>query len=157
MNIFLPFSILTVVFFIGCGQPQPANVKCSERPWMFNPNQNSKIGAVGSSMRTYSGSNNSQRTLAITRALDELSLQQGVKVTLSVDKRDTVVNDKATTSMDTKAKYSTDNRITAHIEDACKDRSSGEFFCLDATRLIYIESILDFYVNLIIFHLHSNQ
>jgi len=128
MRAYLTLSILAIFLLSGCGQPKPTQVKCIDRSWQMNPNVNGTIGAVGSAGRTYSGTNNSQRKLAITRALDELSLQRGVKVELSIDKRDTVVNDKATTSMDTKANYKSNNKITAHIEDACKDNSSGEFF-----------------------------
>jgi len=128
MRIYLALSIISIFLLGGCGQPEPTQVRCVNRSWQMNPNANGNIGAVGSSMRTYSGGNNDQRKLAITRALDELSLQQGVKVELSIDKRDTVVNDKATTSMDTKANYKANNKVTAHIEDACKDNSSGEFF-----------------------------
>jgi len=122
-------SFLTLVLFSGCGStPQPVSIKCEDKPWMFNPNSNGKIGAVGSSMRTYSGTNNSQRTLAITRALDELSLQKGVKVSLTMNKTETLKNNKSTTTLDSKSTYSTNNKITAHIQDACKSNSSGEFF-----------------------------
>lgn len=125
----LTLSFLALVLITGCGStPQPASVKCEDRIWMLNPNHNGKIGSVGSSMRTYSGSNNSQRTLAITRALDELSLQQGVKVTLNIKKTESVRNDKSTTTLDSKSTYSSNNKITAHIADACKSNSSGEFF-----------------------------
>ncbi len=128
MRIYFILSIISLFLLSGCGEPQPTKVRCIDRSWQMNPNANGKIGAVGSSMRTYSGRNNDQRKLAITRALDELSLQQGVKVQLSINKRDRVVNDKATTSIDTKANYNANNKVTAHIEDACKDNSSGEFF-----------------------------
>ena len=128
MKYILTLSLFSFLFLTGCGQPQPVNVKCENRPWMFNPNSNGNIGAVGSSARTYSGTPNSQRKLAITRALDELSLQQGVKVELNMEKTDVVKNDKADTTLKTKAKYSANNKVTAHIEDACKVNSSGEFF-----------------------------
>ena len=128
MRRYLALSIISIILLSGCGEPQPTQVKCVNRPWQMNPNDHGKIGAVGSSMRTYSGRTNDQRKNAITRALDELSLQQGVKVELNIDKRDKVVNDKATTSIDTKANYKTNNKVTAHIEDACRDNSSGEFF-----------------------------
>ena len=129
MKYTLLITILIAFSLSGCGSSEPKPpVKCEKRAWMVNPNQDGKTGAVGSSMRTYSGSNNSQRKLAITRALDELSLQQGVKVNLNIDKRDLVTNNKSSTSMDTKASYSASNKVTAHIVDACKSNSSGEFF-----------------------------
>jgi len=129
MKKILTLSFLALVFITGCGStPQPTSVKCEDKSWMLNPNSNGKIGSVGSSMRTYSGTNNSQRKLAITRALDELSLQKGVKVTLNMNKTETVKNDKSTITLDSKSTYSTNNKITAHIQDACKVNSSGEFF-----------------------------
>ena len=41
-------------------------------------------------------------------------------VDLNIDKRDVVSNNTSKTSMDTKASYSASNKVTAHIEDACK-------------------------------------
>ena len=130
MKNFLTLSfLLSLMFFSGCGStPNPTSTKCEDKAWMLNPNSNGKVGAVGSSMRTYDQKTNSQRKLAITRALDELSLQQGVKVTLNMDKTETVKNDQSTTTLDSKSTYSTNTKVTAHIEEACKNKSSGEFF-----------------------------
>ena len=129
MKYFLTLSFLSLIFFSGCGStPNPTSTKCEDKAWMLNPNSNGKVGAVGSSMRTYDQKTNSQRKLAITRALDELSLQQGVKVTLNMDKTETVKNDKSTTTLDSKSTYSTNTKVTAHIQEACKNNSSGEFY-----------------------------
>jgi len=129
MNYFLTLSFLLLIFFSGCGStPQPLPIKCEDKAWMLNPNSNGKLGAVGSAMRTYDQKTSSQRKLAITRALDELSLQKGVKVSLNINKQDIVKNDKSTTTLESKSTYTTNNKITAHIEDACKDKFSGEFF-----------------------------
>ena len=129
MKYFLTLSFLSLLFFTGCGvDPQPVSAKCEDRAWMLNPNINGNLGSVGSAMRTYDQKTSSQRKLAITRALDELSLQKGVKITLNIDKRDTVTNDRSNTSIDTKASYSTNNSVTAHIQDVCKDKLSGELF-----------------------------
>lgn len=128
MKYFLTLSFM-LLFFSGCGStPNPSTTKCEDKAWMLNPNSNGKLGAVGSSMRTYDQKMNSQRKLAITRALDELSLQKGVKVNLNLNKQELVKNEKSTTTLESKSTYSTNNKITAHIEDACKDNSSGEFF-----------------------------
>ena len=94
---------------------------------MLNPNKDGVVGAVGISARTYSGTINSQRKLAITRALDELSLQQGVKVKLRIDKKDVVSNGRSNASIKSNASYRVNNRVTAHIEDACIIESTGEF------------------------------
>ncbi|HIP54865.1 MAG TPA: hypothetical protein EYH11_05280 [Sulfurimonas autotrophica] len=121
-------AVVIAVLFFGCGGSslQP-NGKCKEREWMLNPNKDGVIGAVGISARTYSGTINSQRKLAIMRALDELSLQQGVKVKLRIDKKDVVTNGRSNTSIKSNASYKVNNRVTAHIEDACIIESSGEF------------------------------
>jgi hypothetical protein len=95
---------------------------------MLNPNQDGKLGAVGSAMRTYDQKASSQRKLAITRALDELSLQRGVKVNLSMTKQESVANDRSHTTVDSKSTYSSDTKVTAHIKDACKDKFSNELF-----------------------------
>ena len=129
MKYFLTLSFLSLIFFSGCGQqPRPISEKCEDRAWMLNPNSNGNIGAVGSAMRTYDQKTNSQRKLAITRALDELSLQKGVKVSLSMNKQEIVKNERSTTTLESKSTYNTNNKITAHIEDACKNKTSGEFF-----------------------------
>ena len=128
MKHFLTLSFLLLVFFTGCGEDPHPSLKCEDRAWMLNPNYNGNLGAVGSAMITYDQKFSSQRKLAITRALDELSLQKGVKIKLNIQKRDTVINQRSNTSVDTKASYSTNNSITAHIEDTCKDKLSGEFF-----------------------------
>lgn len=129
MKYLLTLSLLSLMFFSGCGQqPHPKSAECEDKAWMLNPNSNGKIGAVGSAMRTYDQKTNSQRKLAITRALDELSLQKGVKVSLNMNKQETVKNERSTTTLESKSTYNTNNKITAHIEDACISKSSGEFF-----------------------------
>lgn len=128
MKFFL-YSLTTVLVLTGCMGSQPVKqIKCQDRPWMLNPNLNGKIGALGSAMRTYDQKLSSQRKLAITRALDELSLQQGVDVSLSMKKRDLVANERSHTTVDTKSSYSANSKVTAHIEDACVNKSTGEFF-----------------------------
>jgi hypothetical protein len=109
-------------------QPENEPLKCKERPWMLNPNINGKLGAVGSAMQTYDQKTSTQRKLAITRALDELSLQQGVDVTLSMQKNELVENERATTKIDSASSYETKTSVSAHIQDACKDNYTGEFF-----------------------------
>ena len=128
------FSFLLALFFSGCVQPLPEDPKDVQPAWVLNPSLNGKTGAIGTANRHYKGLA-FQRELAIIRGLDELALQQGVKISLSIEKRDKVVNDSATVSMDTKGSYSTNTEnITAHIEDVWKDPISDE---------IYIWLILD--------------
>jgi len=124
------------LIFVGCdSQPTPSQMhksvdtKDSSAPyWILNPNQNGKIGAVGSAMRTYDQKLSSQRKLAITRALDELSLQKGVKVSMRLLKEDIYQNNRGSSTMDVNASYNTNNSISAHIQAIYKDKLSGELF-----------------------------
>lgn len=121
-------SIVVLLVLAGCNS-QPAPTKASGAPsWITNPNQNNKIGAVGSSMRTYDQKRSTQRKLAISRALDELSLQRGVKVEMSMTKEESYQNGSGNTQMEIEASYAANTEITAHIEDIYEDKISGELF-----------------------------
>jgi len=123
------FSSLLVILFIfaGCNS-QPAPKTTTVPSWILNPNQDGKNGAVGSSMRTYDQKTSTQRKLAITRALDELSLQQGVKVEMSLKKQENYKNGSGNTQMNVDASYKANSKITAHIEEVYQDKISGELF-----------------------------
>ncbi|MCK9491980.1 MAG: hypothetical protein M0Q24_07810 [Sulfurimonas sp.] len=123
------FSSIFVLFILAGCISQPAPTRANITPsWIINPNQNDKIGAVGSSMITYDQKRSTQRKLAITRALDELSLQRGVKVQMKLTKEESYKNGSGTTSIKEKANYSANTEITAHIEDVYEDKISGELF-----------------------------
>ena len=127
MKIFL-YTILLLAIS-GCAISQPEQkLKCKDRPWILNPNMNGKIGAVGTAMPTYDQKTSTQRKLAITRALDELSLQRGVDVTLNMQKTEISTNQKSQTTINSDSSYKTHTSVTAHIEDACKDNYTNEFF-----------------------------
>ncbi len=125
MKLFLA-SIAFLVFLTGCTQPEVES-KYDRPSWIMKPNQNGKIGAVGSAYIHHRGVSH-QRRLAITRALDELSLQRGVNVSMSMSKQENVTNDRTRTSLDTRSDYSTSNEITAHIEEVWQDPMSQEYF-----------------------------
>jgi len=123
------FGSVASVTFSGCnGAPKP--VLNGKPAWILNPNYNGKKGAVGVAGRTYDQRVSTQRKLAIQRALDELALQQGVKVELSMQKEEHLRNDHASTSVDSKSSYKTtsSNAITAHIEDVWQDKMTGEIY-----------------------------
>lgn len=121
-------SFLVLLFVLAGCNSQPAPKTSSVPSWILNPNQNGKSGAVGSSMRTYDQKTSTQRKLAITRALDELSLQRGVKVEMSLTKQESYKNGNGSSQMDVGANYQTKNIITAHIEEVYEDKISGELF-----------------------------
>ena len=135
MNIFkiVGFSFIVISVFFGCNSnPTPSKGQGVYSPsapsWILNPNQNGKIGAVGSAMRTYDQKLSTQRKLAITRALDELSLQKGVKVNMRLLKEDVYKNNRGSSTMDVNSSYKTNNSISAHIEAVYQDKLSGELF-----------------------------
>ncbi len=119
-------SLLAILFLSGC-TGEPKSSKYEQPSWVLNPNQNGKIGAVGTAYRHYKGLAY-QRKLAITRALDELSLQRGVDVSLNMKKYEQVKNDKSSSTVEVKGKYSSKNRVTAHIEKIWQDPMSQELF-----------------------------
>ncbi len=94
----------------------------------MNPNKDGFRGAVGIAGRTYDQSFSSQRKLAITRALDELSLQTDVTVQLNMHKNEMTKNSKTYVNTDEHSNYKTSSHITAHIQDVWMDKSSKEFY-----------------------------
>jgi len=123
--------VILLLLFVGCNQPAPVQ---GEPSWVINPNQNGKIGAIGVAGKTYEQTLSSQRKLAISRALDELTLQQGVDVNLKISKSEVLTNDNLSTKMDTQSKYSAKSKITAHIEDVWKDKRKD---------LLYVWIVMD--------------
>ncbi len=119
--------ILLLLVFTGCAS-QPVPVTSDVPSWILNPNQDGKNGAVGSAMRTYDQKTSTQRKLAISRALDELSLQNGVKVQMNLTKQESYKNGRGNTQMDVDASYQTNSTVTAHIEGVYQDKLSGELF-----------------------------
>ncbi|NCO00858.1 MAG: hypothetical protein GW906_03400 [Epsilonproteobacteria bacterium] len=121
----LLFSLL----LMGCNsQPAPTTNKSAEPSWIMNPNQDGKSGAVGVAGRTYDQKTSTQRKLAITRALDELTLQRGVKVQLSMNKKEIVENERSSTHLDQQSSYDASSTLTAHIEQAWKNPLTGDIF-----------------------------
>lgn len=120
--------LLLLLAFTGCNQPEPTVSKNARPAWILDPNQNGKIGAVGTANRHHKGFTY-QRKLAVSRAIDELALQQGVKVTLSIKKQEQVKNDKVKSQMNIKSSYDAKKSVvTAHIEETWKDPISQEFY-----------------------------
>lgn len=119
-----------VFSFSGCGATPNPQDQSGKPAWILNPNLNGKQGAVGVAGRTYDQRVSTQRKFAIERALDELAMQQGVKVQLSMTKEEHVANNHAATSMDSKSTYNTTSgkAITAHIEAVWQDPLTGELY-----------------------------
>lgn len=128
-NLYL-LIIALFVFFSACTSSSSVKPRDpSAMPlWTMQPNLNGKIGAVGVAGRTYDQSISSQRKLAIQRALDELSLQQGVKVELRMQKEEIATNSEATTKLHSIGNYTTNNTVTANIQEVWMDRNSNELY-----------------------------
>ena len=127
MSKLLSSLLLLLLILAGCNS-QPAPTASNTPSWILNPNQAGKNGAVGSSMRTYDQKMSSQRQLAITRALDELSLQRGVKVEMSLTKQENYKNGRGDTQVKVNSSYQAKDTISAHIEEVYQDKISGELF-----------------------------
>jgi hypothetical protein len=120
-------SLITLLLLLTACNSQA--VPAVQAPsWILNPNQSGNSGAVGSSMQTYDQKASTQRKLAITRALDELSLQMGVEVQMKLFKQESYKNGRSNTQLEVAAAYKTKANITAHIEEVYKDKRSGELF-----------------------------
>ena len=126
MRVLFSSLVLALLVFSGC-MSEPKKSKYEQPSWVMKPNQGGSTGAVGTAYRHHKGLSH-QRKLAITRALDELSLQKGVKVSISMNKQEHVKNDKSTSELDVESKYSSSNTVTAHIEEIWQDPLSQEFF-----------------------------
>ena len=129
MNKLLASLFFTLLLFVGCHKQPTLNSSNMQEPsWILNPNQNGKIGAVGVAGVTYDQKLSSQRNLAITRALNELSLQKGVKVELQLQKQETLSHNKSNTQINEKSSYTSSTNIKAHIKKVWKDRLSNELY-----------------------------
>jgi len=127
MNKFFLLVTLLLLSFTACSQQAP--VARNPKPsWTINPNEDGNIGAVGVASRTHDQKISTQRKYAITRALEELSLQQGVKVNLRIKKKETLNNGRVNKSMNVDSSFETTTTVTAHIKSAWQDKSTSEIY-----------------------------
>lgn len=123
------YFVLSALVFGGCVSSQPQVAQHSSQPsWILNPSQENKIGAIGVSGRTYDGSISTQRKLAITRALEELSLQQGVRVNLHMVKSEKVQNNQVSSSLNTKSNFRASHTLSAHIEQVYMEKNTHQLY-----------------------------
>jgi hypothetical protein len=103
--------------------PSPALPK-----WVYETSKNGKIGGVGISKSHFEGKT-AQRSLAISRALDEIARQMGVEV-VSLQKISTVgTSQKATTSLESYSFQTTDGKtVRARVETFWEDRAHDELY-----------------------------
>jgi len=119
-------TCMGLLFLTACSStPSPNSLKPK---WLSNPNPNGKIGAIGVAARTYDQRPSTQRKLAITRALDELSLQKNVQVSYSMQKKETSTANNSSLSMNEKGNYTTNETISAHVEDTWLDKRTNQLY-----------------------------
>lgn len=128
MKSLLTSFILLLVVLSGCSQPAPQTYTIKKPEWVSNPSIGGNVGAIGIASRTYDQKESTKRKIAIARALDELTLQQGVKVEMSMTKHDVSTNESASTHIDVKSSYKASSTVTAHIEQVWENPLSGELF-----------------------------
>lgn len=107
----------------------PTSVSLEKMPnWVYETSKNGKTGGVGISKPHYSGKT-AQRTLAISRALDEIARQMGVKV-VSSQKISTIgTSQNATTSLESYSFQTTDGKVVhATIQAFWEDKPNEELY-----------------------------
>ena len=122
--------VVLLLLLAGCSSsPLPTPKNPNAMPlWVMQPHQNGKIAAIGIAGRTYDQSISTQRKLAITRALDELSLQKKVKVSLQMSKDESVVNSRSSMATKEHSTYKSNTTITAHIDAIWYDKINQELY-----------------------------
>ena len=129
---------LFVVYFVmllggvmmmgGCSLSTPRS--STEKPaWVENPNRDGKRGAVGVASRTYDQKISTQRSIAISKGLDELAMQMGVEVSLVTGHDEEYVNGRRKKDrFRSIGKQKAKSVVKAHIEDMWKDPKTDELY-----------------------------
>jgi hypothetical protein len=122
-------TLLLLVFVLiisACSAPKPV---INTRPsWINSPYIDNETAAVGSAHIHYHGKS-AQRKLAISRALDELALQQGVKVVTQTVRHDQKSGANVSAKSDIYSYQTSDNKtVHAHIKEIWSDPRTDELF-----------------------------
>jgi PBP1b-binding outer membrane lipoprotein LpoB len=129
--------LLGVIFLTGCipspTAPAPAvthldNTPSTQPKWVYETSKDGKIGGVGISKPHFNGKT-AQRMLAISRALDEIAKQMGVKVS-TIQKISSVANsDNSTTNLESYSFQTTNGKvISAKIQSFWEDKTTDELY-----------------------------
>jgi len=117
-----------LLIFSACAQHGSKVSQFREPSWINNPNQNNHTGSIGIAHIHHKGFVY-QRKLAISRALDELALQQGVLVSLDMQKTEKIKNNTLSTNTKVETSYTTtQSTLNAYIKDTWQDPSSKTFY-----------------------------
>ena len=125
---------------MGCSNSQSGYSKVdnysSIPKWVFDPTSNGqyKYAAVGMAEISYYGYN-AQRDIAIKRALEELAMQQNVKVVSETKIIELTTNEKSDYTNNTVSTYIIDNNIKAKVINEWKSPKDKNLYI----RVIIIE------------------
>ena|GEM_PF-732330 len=129
--------LLGALLFSGCLPAEPAissstpstvSVISSQPKWVYETSKDGKIGGVGISKPHFNGKT-AQRSLAISRALDEIARQMGVEVN-NIQKISTAgTSQNATTNLESYSFQSTNGKIViAKIQSFWEDKTTDELY-----------------------------
>ena len=104
-------------------------IEKNPRPaWIDSPYIAGKVTAVGSAHIHFKGKN-AQRKLAISRAIDELSVQQGVDVSTYTTRHDQKLGASYSAKSDIYSFQTSNNKtVHAHIKEVWSDPKTDELF-----------------------------
>jgi len=119
--------IAAMIWIAGCGSPEP-KAAAGMPEWVFNPGMSGKIGGVGSAV-THIRGRSAQREVAISRALDEIARQMGVKVSTILSTQASAGEGGASSSMQSYSFQTTDGKtVKARIKAMWHDGYRDELF-----------------------------
>lgn len=117
----------SLIFIFSC-TVAPQIVSSSRPDWIFKPSGNGYIGGVGI-CGTHIKGKTGQRDLAVSRALDEIARQLGVRVDSVMLKNSENTADSAQTSISTYSIHTVDGKtVSAKIVESWIDTNSNELY-----------------------------
>lgn len=117
----------------GCIPKEPtvkesAPIVTPKPKWVFTPSSEGGLGGVGICATHIKGPS-AQREVAISRAMDEIARQMGVKIQTALQTSAKVTNASVSTTLETYSVQTTDGRtIKATLRELWMDPASGELY-----------------------------
>ena len=128
--------VISASFFAACGTPSkvipdlsPDNKQENGKPdWYWKPGAAGKIGGVGICGPHINGLTG-QRELAVSRAIDDIARQMGVKVDSAVQMATSGTKDSAVTQADVYSIQTVDGKtVKAAVRELWEDPKTGELY-----------------------------
>lgn len=128
---YLSIAAVIALAFSACAQAPVKKQQTSQNAqmpeWVYQPTQDGINGAVGSAKTHFKG-RAAQRSLAISRALDELAKQHGVNVHTASNSHQSSHGGMVGSQSDQYSFQTSDGIVTAHIEKVWLDPKTNELF-----------------------------